>query len=76
MRPYRAAGSDLWGEPVANRVHVVAGGGWAHERIGVAGEAVSIGRQAIRGAAVGAQTTLVHGRRRQRLWSVQCAAAL
>lgn len=33
---------------------MVAGCGGAHECIGVAGEAVSIGRQAVSGAAVGA----------------------
>lgn len=35
--------TDLWGEPVADRVHVVAGCRGAHESIGVAGEAVAIG---------------------------------
>lgn len=35
--------TDLWGEPISNRVHVVAGCRGAHESIGVAGEAVAIG---------------------------------
>lgn len=62
--------TDLRGEPVANGVHVVAGRRGAHEGVGVAGEAVAIGRQAVRGAAVGAQASLVHGGRRQGLGSV------
>lgn len=66
--------TDLWGEPVSDGVHVVAGCRGAHERIGVAGEAVAIGREAVSGAAVGAQTPLVHGGRRQGLGSVQRAA--
>lgn len=66
--------TDLWGEPVSDGVHVVAGCRGAHESIGVAGEAVAIGRQAVGGAAVGAQTPLVHGGRRQGLGSVQRAA--
>lgn len=63
-------GTDLRGEPIANRVHVVAGRRGAHEGVGVAGETMAVGRQAVRGAAVGAQTSLVHGGRRQGLGSV------
>lgn len=62
--------TDLRGEPVANGVHVVAGRRGAHEGVGVAGEAVAVGRQAVRGAAVGAQASLVHGGRRQGLGPV------
>ena len=62
-------GTDLRGEAVANRVHVVAGRRGAHESIRVAGEAVAVGRQAVR-AAVGTQTSLVHGGRGQGLGSV------
>lgn len=49
---------------------MVAGRRGAHEGVGVAGEAVAVGRQAVGGAAVGAQTPLVHGGRRQGLGSV------
>lgn len=66
--------TDLRGEPVPHRVHVVAGRRGAHEGVGVAGEAVAVGRQAVGGAALGAQAALVHGGRRQRLGSVQRAA--
>lgn len=66
--------TDLWGESVSDGVHVVAGCRGAHESVGVAGEAVAIGREAVSGAAVGAQTPLVHGGRRQGLGSVQRAA--
>lgn len=37
---------------------------------------MAIGREAIGGTAVSAQASLVHRRRRQRLGSVQCTAAL
>lgn len=53
---------------------MVAGCGGGHEGVGVAGEAVTIGREAVSRAAVSTQTSLVHGRWRQGLGSVQCAA--
>lgn len=62
--------THLRGEPVADGVHVVAGRRGAHEGVGVAGEAVAVGREAVRGAAVGAQAPLVHGGRRQGLGPV------
>lgn len=66
--------TDLRGQAVSHRVHVVAGRRGAHEGVGVAGEAVAVGRQAVGGAALGAQAALVHGGRWQRLGSVQRAA--
>lgn len=66
--------TDLRGEAVSHWVHVVAGRRRAHEGVGVAGEAVAVGRQAVGGAALGAQAALVHGGRRQWLGSVQRAA--
>lgn len=69
-RHAEVAWTDLRGEPVTNSVHVVAGRRGAHEGVGVAGEAMAIGRQAVRSTAVGAQTPLVHGGRRQGLGSV------
>lgn len=43
MSRQSAFGTDLWGEPVPDRVHVVAGCRGAHEGVGVAGEAVAVG---------------------------------
>lgn len=37
----------LWGEAVADGVHVVTGCRGAHEGVGVAGEAMTVGRQAV-----------------------------
>lgn len=57
--------SYLWGESIADRVDVVARRYGVHESIGVGGEAMAAGGQAVSGAAVSVgQTALVHGGRR------------
>lgn len=66
--------TDLWGEPISDRVHVVAGCRGAHESVGVAGEGMAIGREAVSRAAVSAKSSLVHGGWRQGLGSMQRAA--
>lgn len=66
--------TDLRGEPVSDGVHVVAGCWGAHESVRVAWEAVTIGWETVSRAAVGTQTSLVHGGWRQGLGSVQCTA--
>lgn len=68
--------SDLWGEPVADRVHVVARSRWGHEGFRVAGEGVAIGREAVGGATVGREPALVHRGGRERLRTMQRAAAV
>lgn len=75
-REYDSVSSDLRGEPVANRVHVVARSRRSHEGVRVAGEGVAIGREAVGGATVGREPALVHGGGRERLGSVQCATAV
>jgi hypothetical protein len=67
--------TDLWGEAVADRVHVIAGRWLAHEAVWVAGEAVAIGREAVGGAAV-RESSLVHWGRRQGLGPMQRTAAI
>ena len=45
--------THLWGESIADRGHVIGGPRRGHEAVGVAGEAVAIGREAVGGAGVG-----------------------
>lgn len=68
-------GTDLWRQPVADCVHVVAGRRWVHEALRVAGEAVPVGRKPVGGAAVSGETPLVHGGGGEGLRPVHCAAA-